>query len=470
MNIEDYESYSEVLKNNDESLDKKLIENEYSSQLGSFAYMPKKFLGIDTSLFGSTNPKLYKVHPFLQLKEKSLDKSINYHDRMQAVRYMCRIPYIENIRHCIDSICDILSESNIDPYEKFYFFANNDKYMKLDDLIVYEVHKFFFYLSISEKYPLELTLLSSRYIISNYHYEDDVRYDVLEFILDIADDKDETVYARSECADILANCGEGDEVFFGHKIIKELGELFDNNKNKTIYTNSQNVHTETIDNSVRNIIRSLRKEFNHQLIESKYTIENIHNDLDKIIESKYSNTNDSDYRTQDPEYIKGHVKSFLFRVMTDPSKYERLNLNDILMLVYNKIQTFDEETKQSCLNRMLEECQESLNTCTTGYLTRIINVLTGFVEGEEFVMRINPEEELKASVFARIEAKIRGLPDMLRNDILESLTTEDKTMFDEFLEIHSPEEELRKEYLGILKDEKFTEVWNNTIKIYKGEI
>jgi hypothetical protein len=43
-------------------------------------------------------------------------------------------------------------------------------------------------------------------------------------------------------------------------------------------------------------------------------------------------------------------------------------------------------------------------------------------------MRINPEEELKASVFARIEAKIRGLPDMLRNDILESLTTEDKTM------------------------------------------
>ena len=70
MNIEDYESYSDILKNNDESLDKKLIENDYSSQLGSFAYMPKKFLGIDTSLFGSTNTKLFKVHPFLQLKEK----------------------------------------------------------------------------------------------------------------------------------------------------------------------------------------------------------------------------------------------------------------------------------------------------------------------------------------------------------------------------------------------------------------
>ena len=85
-------------------------------------------------------------------------------------------------------------------------------------------------------------------------------------------------------------------------------------------------------------------------------------------------------------------------------------------------------------------------------------------------MRIDPKDELRSAVFARVHAKIRSLPDQLRNDILESLTTEDKTMFDEFLEIHSPEEELRKEYLGILKDEKFTEVWNNTIKIYKGEI
>ena len=472
---DNYESYSNIIKDDVETLDKNLFINDFSYHIGSFPYMPKKFLGIDTKLFGETNPKLFNtgsgpsIHPFLQLKQKSFDHALDHNDRMQCVRYMCRIPYIDHIKHCIESVCDILNDGSINPYDKFYFFANNDKFMKLDDNIFYKTHEHFFYLAVKENYPLELILLSARYIIGNYHYEDDVRCDVLEFILDIADDKNETVYARSECADILANCGEGDEVFFGHKIIKELGDLFNTDKNKTFYTNAQNVHNETIEFSVRNIIRSLRKQFIKEINENKYTIENVHTDLDNYITGVYLRITSLSERHPDYE-MKEKVKSFLYRMMTDPSKYERLSLADILLLVYNKIQTFDLSTRETCIQRLFEECLESLNTCSSGYLTRIINVLSGFVEGEEFTMRINPEEELKASIFARIESRIRGLPDVSRNDVLESLTQEDKSVFEEFFEIYSPEDELREEYKGILTDEKFKQVFENTLKIYKGEI
>jgi hypothetical protein len=103
--------------------------------------------------------------------------------------------------------------------------------------------------------------MSARYIVSQYDYLSDERNAVLEYLLDIADDKDESVYARSECADILLTLGEGNEIIFANQVIEELGDLYNENKNKTIYTNAQNAHNESINENTRNIIRALYKEY-----------------------------------------------------------------------------------------------------------------------------------------------------------------------------------------------------------------
>jgi hypothetical protein len=63
--------------------------------------------------------------------------------------------------------------------------------------------------------------------------------------------------------------------------------------------------------------------------------------------------------------------------MTDPFRFERLSLSDILFLVYNKILTF--ENKNELMKRLLEEIIDCDMTCTTGYFTRIVNTLNGFV-------------------------------------------------------------------------------------------
>ena len=441
-----------------------LIKEGYVSELSSFEYMPQKFLGINTSLFGTTNLKLYptiknedgediKVHPFIILKQKALDSSINYTDRIQAIRYMARIPYKDFIKHCIEASIGILEDDSIDPYEKFFFYANNDKYIKLEDNIVHALHPVYFKEARLKNYPLEVTLLAARYIFINYAYDSDDRMDVLEYILNIADDKNETVYARAECADMLANFGEGNEVFFGKKIMEELGTLYDESLHKTIYTNAQNVHSETIQESIIKIIRSLRKEFSNikSVQTQKYTLEDIQKQLEDVMSKEE----------------KRDLSPFFFRVMTDPSRYERLSLADILILVYYKIQTFSDDIKQTCIKRLFEEVKETDNTCTTGYLSRIINVLSGFVEGEEFSMRIDPKDELRSAVFARVHAKIRSLPDQLRNDILESVSGDDKSMFDEFIEYYSPEEELWNEYKEIMKEEDFKTIYNKCIEEYK---
>ena len=443
-----------------------LIKEGYVNELSSFEYMPQQFLGINTSLFGTTNLKLYptiknekgqdiRVHPFIILKQKSIDSSIPYTDRMQAIRYMTKIPYKNFIEHCVEAASSIIKENTIDAYEKFFFYANNDKYIKLEDNIVHALHPVYFQEASNKNYPLEVTLLAARYIFINYAYDSDERMDVLEYILNIADDKNETVYARAECADMLANFGEGNEVFFGKKIMEELGTLYDESLHKTIYTNSQNVHSETIQESVIKIIRTLRKEFSNlkgSLHTQEYTLESIQNEI----------------HTYATDKEKEKIVSFFFRVMTDPSKYERMTLADILILVYYKINTFDEESKKTCIKRLVEEAIESESTCTTGYLSRIVNVLSGFVEGEDFVMRMKPQDELRSAVFARIHTAIRNLPDQTRNDVLESVMSEDKSVFDEFMDMYSPEEQLKTEYESLLSNEEFKDIFDKCVNEYKG--
>ena len=236
-------------------------KDEYVQQIGTFDYMPSKFLGLDTSTFTDSYFEDGREHPFLSLKKFAKDYSISFEDRIQCVRYMCYIPYKDYVSHCVDASKSIISEEKYDVYNRYFFFANNMKNTKLDGNVVHELHPYFFTLSRDMSYPLELTLMSARYIISQYDYLSDERNIVLEYLLDIADDKDETIYARSECADILLTLGEGNELIFANQVIEELGNLYNENKNKTIYTNSQNAHNESINENTRNIVRALYKEY-----------------------------------------------------------------------------------------------------------------------------------------------------------------------------------------------------------------
>ena len=409
-------------------------KDEYSQQIGTFEYMPSKFLGIDTSTFTDSYFEDEREHPFLRLKKFAMDSTVSFEDRIQCVRYMCYIPYKDYVLHCVEASKSIICEDKYDVYNRYFFFANNMRNSKLDGHVVHELHPYFFILSREKTYPLELTLMSARYIVSQYDYLSDERNSVLEYLLDIADDKDESVYARSECADILLTLGEGNEIIFANQVIEELGDLYNENKNKTIYTNAQNAHNESINENTRNIIRALYKE---------YLLTKTYNDLSKMsyepIHRELLGINNE---------VEDKLHSFFYRVMTDPFRFERLSLSDILFLVYNKILTF--ENKNELMKRLLEEIIDCDMTCTTGYFTRIVNTLNGFITNTCFT--INPRDELRSVIFARINRNIRRLAEKTREKVLEALEEGEHSVFEEFMDYYSPEEEIRKEYEGLLKE------------------
>ncbi len=436
----------------------KMLEDkfEYTYQMGTFEYMPHTFLGIDTSTFSDSYFPDGREHPFLKLKSLAMTGCLSFEDRMQCVRYMCYIPYTDYISHCVEAAKTIISEEKYDVYVRFQFFSNNSKYTKLDGQVVFVLYPFFFDLALKNKYPLELTLMSARFIISQYDFLSDERNKVLEYILDVADDVNETVYARSECADILISIGEGNEVIFGQQIIDDLGELYNKNKEKTIYTNAQNAHNETINENTRNIVRTLYKDY---LTKFSYN---------ELISLSLEKTQDIMYRLcKEPTEIT-LIQKFLYRIMTDPFRFERLSLVDIFNLVCFKIETI--ESKEEIYKRLFEEALDCNETCTTGYFTRIVNTLNGFLTEKDLTFYINPRDELRSVIFARINKSIRDLSEKSRESVLESLEEKKLDTFYEFMEIYSPEDELREEYKKLLTEEEFNSIFNRCVDEFVGKV
>lgn len=421
--------------------------------IGTFDYMPSRFLGLDTSEFGESYHETNN-HPFLKLYKFALDETVSFEDRIQCIRYMCFIPYKDNISYCIKASKSVISNNKYDIYNRFYFFSNNAKNTKLEGHVIHSLYPYFFELGLQYKYPLELILMAARYIFSQYDYISDERNKVLDYLLDVADDKNETIYARSECADILLTLGEGNEIQFGYQIIQDLGQLYDDNKLKTIYTNAQNAHDEQINDNTRTIVKALYKD---------YLLTNTYDDLCSMSLETIQNILYGYCKNDDD---KNKINKFLYRIMTDPFRFERLSLFNIFILVYLKIQKIN---ISDIYKRLFEEAIDCNETCTTGYFTRIVNTLNGYIDSKELNFKINPKDELRSVIFARLNTTIQKLPKKIREHVIDCIENKNFNTLYEFIDLYFNEEEIRSEYKDLLTIDEFNQIFNKCIDEYIGK-
>jgi hypothetical protein len=463
----DYETaYSSVKATDDtKEQDNLLLHGDFINNMSSFAHLPPKFLGIDTRDFGKTTRSYSDetvIHPFLLLKDFCIKSSTDIEDRLQCMRYMIHIPYVNGHEHCLEACKVLLEDENIEVNKRFYFFANNDKYFKLTDQLVYDLHSFFLKLGIERKYPLSMLLISARYILSFYPDESQEREDTLDFVLDLADDKQQSENIRGECADILYSFGREEEVIYGMKILQEIGYMDQDLQKTTLYSNRQNVHDKTINDSVRKTINVLHKEYlknSKENLLGQCSLEFLH----KMVYDEFkADENDS--------LLREKIQQFFVRIMTDSTKFENLTLSDIFLLVLTKIQTLSGDVKKECYKRILEEIEDASDTCHTGYVSRLVNVLSGFVEGEENILTIDPRDELRSAIFARLNTAISTLPHYLKEDVTNSLWGDDKSTFEEFLSLYGDtiREELIVEYKDILEESEVNQIYEKTVKDFQG--
>lgn len=439
-----------------------LVDFDTHLEVGNFEYLPRKFLNIETSKFGDT-----KDNPFLKLKDTLLtDTDLTFEEKCQAVRYMCHIPYLNAIDHLLECCKSILANEDYPLDKRFFFFANNEKYYKLEDNLVFKLYEFFFELCITKEYPYFFTLMCSKYLLCNYDRRTESYINARQFLYTLSNEDNEVLEMRYEAIDTLLEYGEANDKIYARDILEKIGADYESSEYRNIYEYNQNVHNSTISNSVRKILRNLIKD--DFKIKNKYPVqlEDIHK---YIIDS---------CKTEEDKIKAATYITILNRILLDPSKFEGKNLLDILIIVWRRIQTFECDIKCELYKRFFEELDDMKETCSSGHLSRIINVLSGYISEEEYELRVDPKDSLKSSIFARLNAELRKLPIAQQEEVILAMSNNDKTdefskmAVEEFITYYNPYDELKIEYVTgykpLLEIGIFEEIYANTIKEYIG--
>jgi len=381
-------------------------------------------------------------------------------------------------------------------------------------------------------------ILAGQYLLQNCDITNELRIDIQETVLSFAKDEQLDYNLRADAADLILNLGSEKYKLIGREIITYLG--IDECNLNTIYNNKQNVHVDKIEESVLQIckillttdtmkiekkyidytyvktqIEDILKEKKEIIVNSKVVKENekeiivnskVVNENKKERFCKYCNletnneetnsiTNNSETNNADNinntdktniycsneceiEYIKENkIRSSLNRIFMDRSLYLGSTLSIITVKIWSYIQA--NEFKSEMIKRLFEELEEMSGTCASGFLSRLVNCLSGF---GELQITISMEDQLIANFIGRLNAysrKILNKDSPFYNeklyDILELLIYENNIILERRLckqnklnkEIQNIElKKLIDSYLEIDREEKI----ENAVEIFSENV
>lgn len=150
---------------------------------------------------------------------------------------------------------------------------------------------------------------------------------------------------------------------------------------KTVYNDSQNVHNSTINQSVikitKNLFSKYRKKFENK---EDIFMDNIKNiliqtfpeDLEIILESI--------------DYLKKNFATFGIDI----------TLQQVFISIWLWIS--EDKYREELQIRLVEELKDMKGQCTTGHLSRLINVIQGFTEDEKLLIKISSNDQINSVV------------------------------------------------------------------------
>ncbi len=182
-----------------------------------------------------------------------------------------------------------------------------------------------------------------------------------------------------------------------------------------------------------------------------YNISDIHSELKRF---NYSSDQES------------HICKTITRIMMDSCKFENLSLLEILLLIWNYINSH--KHKEELIKRLFEELLDMFETCTTGHLSRLFNVLCGYTEFNTSV--INFDQQLRANIFARLSKCISDLTAHDREQITIEMGQSDHDTINDFLFSCDIKPQLKLEFVdsNLISNEVFEQIYQSALKDYFG--
>ena len=216
--------------------------------------------------------------------------------------------------------------------------------------------------------------------------------------------------------------------------IRENNIIRNQNQKASVYNDTQNVHNHEINENVLNIASSIVN--NNLKISDIFMIE------DEL--KKYY-----------PEYEKHQVEieRSLNRIKNDSSKFRD---GITISIIFDKIIGIisNSKYKSEMIKRLGEELYEMNGLCSTGHMSRLINVIQGFDDiPNELQIKINPKDEIYANIQSYLSSEIQKSDnyEQLMDDMIDT-NVENKKRFLSFVsdKMKNKVKEFKKDYNNII--------------------
>ena len=238
------------------------------------------------------------------------------------------------------------------------------------------------------------------------------RREIEEFIFSICTDNKYDTNTVADAADILIRSGTEGRQHLARKIIDSLGNQKDSNRLdgiiKTIYTNTQNAHDSKISKCAIDFIDKIFSTETYNVSDISDTLSYVKNIIYK--DKKLSNTN------------KYRINRSLNRIRIDRSKFTsyHLTLESILCIVVDAIKEY--KITKELHTRLLDELDDMFDTCSTGYINRLVNIFIGIDGPYKNILTIEWEDQIHANIVTRINYCMQHEEDSnLRDELYISL-------------------------------------------------
>jgi hypothetical protein len=302
---------------------------------------------------------------------------------------------------------------------------------------------FFFY----DKNPIYYRNISGQYLLKNCELSDINRDSIENQILEFAEDTELDYNLRADAADILLRFGSVASRERGMNVIMQLS-LTGSGHIRTVFDNAQNVHTEEVEESVSEALEFLSSFSIYIHNNNPIGFEYVNSRIEKILKDQIRDARNDrlicdkiEKRCKYCECESDVLDSFcsenctklyarnekirisMTRIFIDRALYSKFNntLLNILLKIYTYIGYQDNETRFELHKRMLEELEEMSGTCSSGFASRLVNIISGY---GDFNIRISFKDQIIANFVGRLNAKARSITEdtsIFRHERLEDV-------------------------------------------------
>ena len=378
--------------------------------------------------------------------------------RVETVLYLMKIKqtektnnvekYRENARNFF---CEIVNDVHIDCLYRFKLIQRLENDFK-DDLFHYYADVASMKFVESRHNHLVYRVICCQYMFQKCNAP--LHIFANEFLLHIASIPDVSEDIRADACDILLAYGTPENVENARMILFVLGggERARNN----IFKNSQNVHNHSVEESVEKMLEFI-STFVPRTV-SPYTFEKAKEDLTDLIKVEPNDTK------------RMILEQAMIRITIDRAIYGRfhLSLANIIAKMWTYIQ--DSPHRDELQKRLLEELIDSNNKCSSGYVSRIVNTLSGF---GDMSLQISFEDQIVTILETRLNAEITK--DENADTILDEMTLpvrffDKRGTFLKFFRMHMSRirEEMYEEFKDYVNTYDYDMYFRKAIMHYEG--